>query len=75
VINTPLEFIQDPEADVEPGMVERINDQLAALVAKNKGHLLGLATVDVYTGDVAAREVRRAVTELGLRLFDPSGLI
>ena len=56
-------------------MVERINDQLAALVAKNKGHLLGLATVDVYTGDVAAREVRRAVTELGLRLFDPSGLI
>ena len=67
VINTPLEFIQDPDADVQPGMVERINDQLAALVVKNKGRLLGLATVDVYTGDTAAREVRRAVTELGLR--------
>ena len=67
VVNTPLEFIQDPDADAPPGTVERINDQLAELVGKNPGRVYGLATVDAYAGDAAAREVERAVRELGLR--------
>jgi aminocarboxymuconate-semialdehyde decarboxylase len=36
-------------------------------VSKNPGRLYGLATVDVYAGDDAARELTRAVKELGLR--------
>jgi aminocarboxymuconate-semialdehyde decarboxylase len=67
VVNTPLEFIQDPDADVLPGTVERINDQLADLVSRNPRRLFGLATVDAYGGDAGARELSRAVRELGLR--------
>src|SRR5690606_31522415 len=43
------------------------NDQIADLVAKNPDRLHGLATVDAYAGDAAARELTRAVRELGLR--------
>lgn len=60
VINTPLELL--PHAEVE-----RINDSLAALVRDNPGRLHGLATVDAYAGESAARELERAVKELGLR--------
>jgi aminocarboxymuconate-semialdehyde decarboxylase len=67
VVNTPLEFIQDPDGDVPAGRVEQINDQMAELVGRNKGRLYGLATVDTYSGDAGAREVIRAVRELGLR--------
>jgi aminocarboxymuconate-semialdehyde decarboxylase len=67
VVNTPLEFIQDAEGDVATDTVTRINDQLAELVSRNPGRLYGLATVDAYGGDAAARELTRAVRELGLR--------
>jgi len=67
VINTPLEFIQDPNGDVPPDLVRRINDQLAELVSKHEGQLFGLATVDAYGGEASALEVIRAVRELGLR--------
>ena len=67
VVNTPVEFIQSADDDLPAGMVERINDQLAELVSRHKGRLYGLATVDAYSGDAGARELRRAVRELGLR--------
>lgn len=67
VINTPLEFIQDPEGDTSGDTVTRINDQLAELVGRHPGRLHGLATVDVFSGEAGAREVVRAVRELGLR--------
>ena len=67
VVNTPLEFIQDPEREVAPDTVTRINDQLAELVSRNPGRLYGLATVDAYSGDDGARELTRAVRELNLR--------
>jgi aminocarboxymuconate-semialdehyde decarboxylase len=67
VVNTPLEFIQDPNADVAPDTITRINDQLADLVSRHPGRLYGLATVDPYSGEAAAREVVRAVRELGLK--------
>jgi aminocarboxymuconate-semialdehyde decarboxylase len=67
VVNTPLEFMQDPDADVLPGTVERINDQLADLVSRNPGRLYALATVDAYSGEAGARELIRTVRELGLR--------
>jgi aminocarboxymuconate-semialdehyde decarboxylase len=67
VVNTPLEFIQDAEGDVAPDTITRINDQLAELVRRNSGRVHALATVDPYSGDAGARELTRAVRELGLR--------
>jgi len=66
VINTPTAFLQDANGKVPLGTVERINDHLANLVAKNLGRIYGLATVDAYAGDAGARELTRAVRELGL---------
>jgi predicted TIM-barrel fold metal-dependent hydrolase len=67
VINTPLEFIQDPDGDVAPDLVRRINDHLAELVSRQPGRLFGLATVDAYGGEESAIELTRAITQLGLR--------
>lgn len=67
VVNTPLEFLQDADEGVPADLPKRINDQLAELVRRNPGKLYALATVDAYGGDAAARELTRAVRELGLR--------
>ena len=67
VINTPLEFLQDKDGNVPDGTVPRINDAVARLVDRHRGRLHGLATVDAYEGDASARELVRAVKDLGLR--------
>jgi aminocarboxymuconate-semialdehyde decarboxylase len=67
VINTPLEFLQDADGKVPPGTISRINDAVAALVSKHPSRLYGLATVDAYSGEEGARELTRAVEQLGLR--------
>jgi aminocarboxymuconate-semialdehyde decarboxylase len=67
VVSTPLEFVREAGADVPPGMPGRINDSIAEFVARHPGRLHGLATVDAYGGEPAARELVRAATELGLR--------
>ena len=74
VINTPTAFLEDADGNVPPGTIPRINDEIANLVAKNKGKLYGLATVDAFAGEESARELTRAVKELGLRgVFVESG--
>jgi aminocarboxymuconate-semialdehyde decarboxylase len=67
VISTPLEFLADEDGDVPAGTVPRINDAVADLVSRHRGRLHGLATVDAYSGEAGARELIRAVRELGLR--------
>ena len=67
VVSTPTAFIADADGNVPPGTIERINDALAKLVSKHPGQLLALATVDAFSGDTGARELQRAVRELGLR--------
>lgn len=67
VINTPPQFLQDADGNVPPGTIPRINDALADLVSRHPGHLHGLATVDAFSGEAGARELTRAVKELGLR--------
>lgn len=67
VINTPTAFLQDADGEVPPGTIPRINDEIAAIVSKNPGKLYGLATVDVFSGEEGARELTRAVRDLGLR--------
>lgn len=74
VINTPTAFIEDADGNVAPGTIQRINDQLAEIVSKHPGKLYGLATVDTFGGDASARELTRAVKELGMRgVFVESG--
>lgn len=67
VINTPTAFIEDNEGKVPAGAEQRINDQMAELCGKNAGKLYGLATIDAFSGDDGARELTRAVKDLGLR--------
>ncbi len=67
VINTPTAFIEDADGKIPTGAFERINDQMAELAGKHPGKLYGLATVDAFSGDSAARELTRAVKELKLR--------
>ena len=67
VVNTPTAFLQDADGNVPKGTIPRINDEIANLCAKNPGKLYGLPTVDAYSGDDGARELTRAVRELGLR--------
>jgi predicted TIM-barrel fold metal-dependent hydrolase len=67
VINTPTAFIEDADGKLPPGTIERVNDQMAELVARHSGKLYGLATVDAFSGDDGAREVTRAVKDLKLR--------
>jgi predicted TIM-barrel fold metal-dependent hydrolase len=67
VINTPTAFIEDADGKVPAGAYQRINDQMAELAGKHPGKLYGLATVDAFAGDEGARELTRAVRELGLR--------
>jgi aminocarboxymuconate-semialdehyde decarboxylase len=44
-----------------------LNDAIAAMVRANPGRFAGLATLPMQDVDRAARELERAVTELGLR--------
>jgi aminocarboxymuconate-semialdehyde decarboxylase len=67
VINTPTAFIEDAEGNIPKGVTPRINDLMAELVSRHLGKLYGLATVDAFSGDEAARELTRAVRELKLR--------
>jgi predicted TIM-barrel fold metal-dependent hydrolase len=74
VINSPTAFLHDADGNVPRGTIQRINDEIADIVSKNPGKFYGLATVDAYSGDEAARELTRAVHELGLRgVFIESG--
>jgi aminocarboxymuconate-semialdehyde decarboxylase len=60
VVSTPLEFV--------PGVaVQGINDSIAGLVGKHADRLIGLASVDAYSGTAAAEELSRGVKALGLR--------
>jgi predicted TIM-barrel fold metal-dependent hydrolase len=67
VINIPTNLIADANGLVAHDTIMAINDHVAGLVARHKGKLYGLGSVDAYDGDRAAREAERAVGDLGLR--------
>lgn len=64
VVNMPAALLAGA---VDRDGYARINDQLAELAARHKGRLLPLASVDAFAGEEAARELTRAVEELGFR--------
>jgi predicted TIM-barrel fold metal-dependent hydrolase len=67
VINIPVNLIADANGVVAHDTIMAINDHMAELAARHSGQLYGLASVDAYDGDRAAREAERAVGDLGLR--------
>lgn len=74
VVNSTTAFIATEEGRFPDDAPKRLNDQLAELIATRPRHLHGLATVDTFGGEAAARELQRAVTELGFRgVFLDSG--
>jgi len=67
VVNIPANLIADADGHVPHETIMAMNDELAALVARHPGRIHGLASIDAYDGDRAAREAERAIRELGLR--------
>ncbi len=67
VINTPTALFSPLIGRLAPDTWQRINDDLAVLTAEHPGRLHALASVDAFAGDSAARELVRAVRDLGLR--------
>ena len=67
VVNTPAALIADATGNVDRELIVEINDVLAEVIGRHPRRLVGLATIDAYDGDRAAREVERAVRHLGFR--------
>ncbi|MEM8935237.1 MAG: amidohydrolase family protein [Pseudomonadota bacterium] len=65
IINAPLEALPPLPGELAKDRMGRINDTVAAL-CETDPRLLGLASIDAYAGDVGARELERAVAELGM---------
>jgi predicted TIM-barrel fold metal-dependent hydrolase len=66
VLSAPLSTLVGPGEEPPVALTTRINDRFAALIATHPDRLLGLASIDPFGGNRAARELERAVTTLGL---------
>jgi aminocarboxymuconate-semialdehyde decarboxylase len=66
VVNIPAALIADAEGHVSHDTIKALNDDVAGLVARHPGLIHGLASIDAYDGDRAAREAERAIRDLGL---------
>ncbi len=66
VLSAPTASLVAPGEQLSAGLIAQINDHFATLVDRYPGRLLALATIDAFQGEVAAREVERAVQSLGL---------
>ena len=65
-LNAPaVQAIPDPAQAYD--LARRANDHLAAAVARRPDRFQGLAALPMQDPDLAARELRRCVTELGFR--------
>ena len=67
IVNVPGQQIADEAGHVAHDVLQAVNDELAALVARHPGRIYAMATVDGYDGEQSAREVERAIGQLGLR--------
>ncbi len=65
VIGVALSMVAAPDADLG-AVSRRLNDDLAATVARHPDRLFALATVDAFGGEAAAAEARRAILERNL---------
>jgi aminocarboxymuconate-semialdehyde decarboxylase len=66
VLSTTVESLFGMEKPADPHVIVEVNDWLAGLVKTQPDRLAALATIDPFSGLVAAREAERALGELGL---------
>jgi aminocarboxymuconate-semialdehyde decarboxylase len=66
VLSTTVESLFGMEKPADPHVIVEVNDWLAGLVKTQPDRLAALATIDPFSGEVAAREAERALGELGL---------
>ena len=66
VLSAPAALLVEPGQSLPLALMKHINNRFAQLVAAYPEHLLALATIDAFQGEVAAREVERAIRTLGL---------
>jgi predicted TIM-barrel fold metal-dependent hydrolase len=67
VVNIPAQLIGDAQGFVSRDTILAVNDAIAALAARHPGRIIGLASLDAFDGENAAREAERAIRDLGLR--------
>jgi aminocarboxymuconate-semialdehyde decarboxylase len=67
VVNIPGQLIADADGRVPHDTLMSVNDYVANLAERYPGQIIGLASIDVYDGDRAAREAERAIRDLALR--------
>lgn len=67
VVNMSPALMADADGRVAHETIVALNDELATLVARHRGRIHGLASVDGYDGERSAREAERAIRQLGLR--------
>ncbi|MBA3823768.1 MAG: amidohydrolase family protein [Ktedonobacterales bacterium] len=66
VLTAPGSVLVAPGAALPLDLMQRINDQFAALVATYPQRLFALATIDAFAGEAALQEAERAIRTLGL---------
>jgi predicted TIM-barrel fold metal-dependent hydrolase len=66
VLTAPSSVLLAPGQPLPISLMQRINDHFAELANVYPECLLALATIDAFHGDIAAREVERAVQILGI---------
>lgn len=67
VVNMSPALMAGADGRVAHETIVTLNDDLATLVARHRGRIHGLASVDGYDGERSAREAERAIRQLGLR--------
>jgi len=65
LLSATIEGFFGTEGPTEIDEIRRVNDFLTEVQSKHEGRLAALATIDAFSGDVAAREAERAITQLG----------
>jgi len=67
VCNVPQTFLYDQDAALTAATAALLNEGIAALAREHPGRLRGLATLPMQAPEAAAKELRRAMRELGLK--------
>jgi predicted TIM-barrel fold metal-dependent hydrolase len=66
VLSAPAASIVPPGGSLPIDQIRRMNQHYAELVQAYPTRFQALATIDPFQGDIAAREVEHAITQLGL---------
>ena len=63
----PFGFVYDEEPATGLAICQVMNDAIAETVSRDRVHFVGLATLPMQAPETAARELERAVREMGLK--------